>query len=74
MEEESATQECSNCNNPFPADRIDLHEAYCCRNIRKCKQCDKMIDIKDQEQHDVRFGIFRNNFMIKWSVSYARRW
>jgi hypothetical protein len=50
---EGENQECSNCHKAFPVDRIDLHEAYCCRNIRKCKNCEKMIDIKDQEQHDV---------------------
>lgn len=37
----------------FPVDRIDLHEAYCRRNIKKCKVCDQLIDINDQEAHDV---------------------
>ena len=69
------SQECSNCRKLFPVDRIDLHEAYCCRNIRKCKQCDQMIDIKDQEQHDVWYIIsFRNKIMTKSNVRLAIKW
>ena len=30
---------CSNCGKLFQEDRIDLHESYCVRNIRKCEQC-----------------------------------
>jgi hypothetical protein len=70
---ETETQECTNCHKPFPVDRIDLHEAYCCRNIRKCKSCDKMIDIKDQEQHDVFYPLFRKNSIRKSSAPYVIR-
>lgn len=68
MDAEPETQQCTNCHKPFPVDRIDLHEAYCCRNIRKCKHCDKMIDVKDQEQHDVPLSLCRKNFIRKKSV------
>ena len=34
-------------------DKIDLHEAYCCRNIRRCQQCSAMVDIKDMDEHNV---------------------
>lgn len=68
MEEQPETQECTNCHKPFPVDRIDLHEAYCCRNIRKCKHCEKMIDIKDQEQHEVLTTILRKSSIKKSSA------
>lgn len=42
----------------FPNDKIDLHEAYCCRNIRRCQYCEVMIDIKDMEEHIVIFMLF----------------
>jgi hypothetical protein len=51
MENDEETQKCDNCKNMFPKDKIDLHEAYCFRNIKQCKLCSKMIDINDQENH-----------------------
>lgn len=62
---EADNQECTNCHKIFPVDRIDLHEAYCCRNIRNCKNCEKMIDIKDQEQHDVPYPLSQKEFHEK---------
>lgn len=53
MSAENEVQACSNCNKEFPFDKIDLHEAYCCRNIRRCQQCEAMIDIKDMDDHIV---------------------
>lgn len=37
--EEEATELCKNCENKFPKSKIDLHEAYCLRNIIKCQKC-----------------------------------
>ena len=67
-------QECENCKKVFPVDRIDLHEAYCSGNIRKCKNCDKMIDIKEQEQHDVPSFLVRKSSMTKNNAASATKW
>lgn len=67
-------QECENCKKVFPVDRIDLHEAYCRRNIRKCKNCEKMIDIKEQEQHDVPSFLVRKSSMRKNNAISATKW
>lgn len=48
MENDQEQSQCENCKNLFPTDKIDLHEAYCFRNIKKCPKCDKMIDINEQ--------------------------
>lgn len=48
MQNEQEQRACDNCKNVFPCDKIDLHEAYCFRNIKKCAKCDKMIDINEQ--------------------------
>ena len=51
---ENQIQQCSNCLKHFPSDRIDLHEAYCSRNFRKCEVCSVMIDIHYMEDHNVK--------------------
>lgn len=58
-EGENVQQECTNCMKPFPTDKIDLHEAYCCRNIRKCTHCSDMVDMKDIDEHIVKSPSFR---------------
>lgn len=50
---EPEQQPCSNCGNNFPTDKIDLHEAYCARNMRKCQLCGIFIDVRETEQHQV---------------------
>lgn len=59
MSTENSMQTCSNCIKEFPVDKIDLHEAYCCRNIRRCQQCEAMIDIKDMDEHIV-YNVFNS--------------
>ncbi|XP_004490464.1 uncharacterized protein [Cicer arietinum] len=46
-----ATGICSHCKRPIPAANIDLHYAYCFRNLRKCKLCDDMIPKTIAEHH-----------------------
>lgn len=29
-------QKCENCDKMIPQNKIDLHEAYCFRNMKKC--------------------------------------
>jgi hypothetical protein len=45
--EEEATVACENCQKMCAASKLDLHEAYCRRNIRKCKFCAIMVDINE---------------------------
>lgn len=71
---EPENQECENCKKVFPVDRIDLHEAYCRRNIRKCKNCEKMIDIKEQEQHDVPSLLVRKSSTTKNNAISVIKW
>ncbi|KRX01717.1 hypothetical protein PPERSA_01587 [Pseudocohnilembus persalinus] len=51
MEEEKKAQ-CENCEKYFPESKIDLHEAYCIRNIKKCEQCGEFIDKNEIEEHN----------------------
>lgn len=44
-------QPCENCKKMFPESKIDLHEAYCIRNIRKCEHCDEYVDKSEMEDH-----------------------
>ena len=71
LENEGEQQQCSNCLKHFPVDKIDLHEAYCCRNIRKCTQCSAMIDIKDMEDHIVNLFSLRLKNIPKNHVHIA---
>lgn len=59
VESQSDSQQCTNCLKQFPVDKIDLHEAYCCRNIRKCAHCPAMVDIKDMDEHIVNIFLCR---------------
>ncbi|KAL4460408.1 hypothetical protein ABPG74_000159 [Tetrahymena malaccensis] len=49
--EEEAQVNCSNCNKPQLASKVQLHEAYCLRNIRKCPDCEEFIDKRELENH-----------------------
>ena len=51
MEKEEEIVKCSNCGLLFPQQKIDLHEAYCCRNFRKCELCGVMIDRHYLQDH-----------------------
>lgn len=69
---ENSQQSCSNCNKEFPIDKIDLHQAYCCRNIRRCQQCDAMVDIKDMDEHNVNIiNFILENYIRKSHVLYV---
>jgi hypothetical protein len=39
----------------IPASKLDLHEGYCLRNIKKCDKCSEMIDINDKATHEEEF-------------------
>ena len=36
---EEKTEACSNCDKLIPVSKHGLHEAYCCRHMRKCEDC-----------------------------------
>lgn len=44
---------CENCHRHFPTDKLDLHEAYCSRNFRKCTICGLMVDKAQLADHEV---------------------
>jgi hypothetical protein len=35
--------------------KMILHERYCIRNLYRCKECDKVVEKKDKEEHDLEF-------------------
>ena len=35
--------------------KIRLHEAYCIKNLYKCKQCNKVVEKKSKEEHESEF-------------------
>lgn len=56
---------CPNCGRRFPPDKVDLHEAYCVRNFRKCELCGIMIDKNSIEEHKVSpFSLRRKNCIV----------
>lgn len=36
----------------LPTEKIDLHEAYCRRNVRPCPQCGEFMDKSEIEKHE----------------------
>lgn len=38
-------EKCDNCGKEFPESKINSHFGYCRRNIKRCAQCNEMVDI-----------------------------
>lgn len=53
--DEEVKKPCDNCKQLFPESKIQLHEAYCLRNIRKCPNCDMFVDKRELEEHKEEF-------------------
>ena len=54
------TKTCGNCKANITEDKIELHEVYCFKNIRKCQKCDEYVDKAEMEDH--MEGKFQQNF------------
>eukprot|EP00698_Gefionella_okellyi_P020061 TRINITY_DN624_c0_g2_i2.p1 TRINITY_DN624_c0_g2~~TRINITY_DN624_c0_g2_i2.p1 ORF type:complete len:545 (+),score=64.48 TRINITY_DN624_c0_g2_i2:1235-2869(+) len=46
-------QLCSNCGESIPTSRIAMHQAFCERNNSRCEQCDKIVQLKLRDEHQV---------------------
>lgn len=55
MQSSQLMEKCDNCQEMFPQTKINSHFSYCRRNIKKCAQCNRMVDINYQEDHDQEF-------------------
>ncbi|KAL4462067.1 hypothetical protein ABPG74_000912 [Tetrahymena malaccensis] len=53
--EEETKKACENCKQLFPESKVQLHEAYCLRNIRKCPNCEQYVDKREMEEHQEEF-------------------
>ncbi|KAL4483645.1 hypothetical protein ABPG72_006711 [Tetrahymena utriculariae] len=53
--EEEVKKPCENCKQLFPESKVQLHEAYCLRNIRKCPNCEQYVDKREMEEHQEEF-------------------
>ncbi|EWS72616.1 ubiquitin interaction motif protein (macronuclear) [Tetrahymena thermophila SB210] len=53
--EEEVKKACENCKQLFPESKVQLHEAYCLRNIRKCPNCEQYVDKREMEEHQEEF-------------------
>eukprot|EP00252_Welwitschia_mirabilis_P019941 TRINITY_DN4756_c0_g1_i2.p1 TRINITY_DN4756_c0_g1~~TRINITY_DN4756_c0_g1_i2.p1 ORF type:complete len:231 (-),score=33.06 TRINITY_DN4756_c0_g1_i2:136-828(-) len=45
------TTPCTHCKRAVPTTNLDLHIAYCVRNLERCNVCDKMIPKNSKEEH-----------------------
>ena len=74
MDFDEGMKTCSNCERTFAENKIDLHEAYCCRNFRKCEFCGVMIDRNYLSDHQVHYiQKFRMNFIKKKNVNFVNK-
>ncbi|MQL94614.1 hypothetical protein Taro_027264 [Colocasia esculenta] len=48
---DSSTALCAHCGKDVPSSNIDLHFAFCFRNLEKCRICDDMIPKKNMDEH-----------------------
>ena len=48
---EEATEVCSNCDKAIAASKLNLHEAYCARNMKKCDICKEVFPKGEIEEH-----------------------
>lgn len=42
---------CSNCRLSLSENKIELHESYCKKHIKKCINCDEYVDSSMIEKH-----------------------
>ncbi|KAI0498475.1 hypothetical protein KFK09_019362 [Dendrobium nobile] len=51
MASDSMTTICSHCEKGIPTINIQLHDAHCSRNLKKCSICGEIVPIKLADEH-----------------------
>jgi NAD-dependent SIR2 family protein deacetylase len=42
---------CDNCKTSISKAKLNLHMAYCLKNVKKCPHCNKPCDLKELDKH-----------------------